>query len=371
MALNDIPQLIWSNDGKMSFEDTRVGRMKKEVWDASEAELDEMLAEFGVPSPPQLGAPGMYIQSTIRHQAVEERKKNDVVLIPLGCSEMHGAHTVSAMDTFFVTGICEGVRRYTAKQGRPVGVALPPLNYGCHPLHHIGMPGTIVVHEEIVIGQLEDVMLGLWNDGYRKQILINNHGQFWVIESALQRFCKKYQLPGIFRAIDWHRAVRELFATKRDGGDYDTSFTHADEAETSVGLLLFPDMIDMKYAVDTNPIDLLPGGHFDSSVDAFRRPSRWSEGEGHAANELFATPEGVVGHATKATVSKGKRPVLAIMKYLAILIDEYLEAYPPGTVPAPEKMTLRTTEEMAPYMKEPFTEGWKSIYALPKLIYNE
>lgn len=369
MALSDIPGLLWSKDGKMSFEDTKVGRMKLEIFDASEEEVDKMLLEFGVPSPPQMAAPGMYIQTTIRHKAVEERKKNDVVLIPVGCTEMHGAHTVQAMDTFFVTGICEGVRRYTQSKGYPVGIALPPLNYGCHPLHHMGMPGTIVVHEETVISQLEDVMLGLWNDGYRKQIIINNHGQFWVIESALQRFCKKYQLPGIFRCIDWHRAVRELFATKAYGGDFETSFTHADEAETSVGLLLFPEMIEMGEAVDTDPMDLLPGGHFDSSVDAFRRPSRWSEGEGHIAMEIYATPEGVVGYAKKATASKGKKPVLAIMKYLVMLIDEYLEAYPSGTVPAPEKMTLRTTEEMAPYMKEPFTEGWKSVYGINKFVY--
>ena len=371
MALNDVPKLLYSNDGKMIIEDTKVGRMKKEIFDATEEQLDEMLAEFGFPCDPQFGAPGMYIQTTIRKDLKEEQKKNDVVLIPVGCTEMHGDHTVSAMDTFFVTCICEGVRRYTAKKGYPTAIALPPLNYGCHPLHHMGMPGTIVVHEDIVIGQLEDVMLGLWNDGYRKQIIINNHGQFWVIESALQRFCKQYQLPGIFRAIDWHRAVREMFAIKRDGGLYDTPFTHADEAETSCGLYLFPKMCNMDYAVDTDPMSLMKedGGHFDNSVDSYRRPSRWSEGEGHSAMEIYATPEGVVGHPTRATVEKAKRPLLCIMKYIVMLIDEYLDSYPVGTTPKPEAMTLRTTEEMEPYMKEPFTEGWRSVYGINKFVY--
>ena len=65
--------------------------------------------------------------------------------------------------------------------------------------------------DEIVVELLVDVMLGLWNDGWRKQIIINNHGQLWVLEEALHEFCKRYQLPGIYRVIDWHRAIREFF----------------------------------------------------------------------------------------------------------------------------------------------------------------
>ena len=369
MAMTDIPKFIPTSHPNVTFEDSQVGRMKKEIWDASDAEVNAMLAEFGVPSKPAWGEPGMYIQTTVRDQVVQNRRKNDVVLIPVGCTELHGPHTCSAMDTLFATSICEGVRRYTLKQGRPVNIALPPLNYGCHPLHHIGMAGTVVLHEQTTIELLKDVMLGLWNDGFRKQIIINNHGQLWVLESAMQRFCKEYMLPGIFRVIDWHRAVREFFMPKEMGGEFDTPFTHADEAETSVGLLLFPDMVDMSLAVDTDPVNLLPGGHMDSSVDLWRRPSRWSEGEGHVASELYGTPVGVVGHATKATAQKAKRPILAIMKYLVMLIDEYLDAYPPGTVPEPEQMVLRTSEDMAPYLKEPMSEGWKSVYGLPKLNY--
>ena len=48
----------------------------------------------------------------------------------------------------------------------------------------------------------------------------------------------------------------------------------------------------------------LPDGHFDKSVDPFSRPSRWSEGEGHFAIEIAATPEGVVGKATQGPPRK-------------------------------------------------------------------
>ncbi|HEY65009.1 MAG TPA: creatininase family protein [Caldilineae bacterium] len=349
------------------FEDNAIGRMKKEIWEASDEEIDAILAEYGIPSPVEWGKPGSYIQTTVRWQVEENRKKNDIVLIPVGCTELHGRHLVSASDTLYVSQICEAVRRYTAKRGAPVNLALPPLMYGAHPYHHLGMPGTVVIRENVVRELMIDVMLGLWNDGFRKQIIVNNHGQLWVLESAVQQFQKRYQLPGIFRVIDWHRAVREFFRTKERGGKWETDFVHADEAETSIGLLLHPEMVDMRYAVDTEGKSYLPDGHFDKSVDPFGRPSRWSEGEGHFAIEIAATPEGVVGKATRGSAEKAKRPVAAILRYLTLLNDHILEAFPPGTVPPVEEVTLRTAEEMEPYLREPLSPGWKPVYALPRI----
>jgi len=303
----------------------------------------------------------------VRWQVEENRRKNDVVLIPVGCTELHGRHLASASDTLYVSQICEGVRRYTAKRGAAVNLALPPLMYGAHPYHHLGMPGIVVVRENVVRELMMDVMLGLWNDGFRKQIIINNHGHLWVLESAVQQFMKRYQLPGIFRVIDWHRAVREFFRTTERGGKWDTDFVHADESETSLGLYLFPEMVNMEYAVDTEGVSFLPDGHLDKSVDPFRRPCRWSEGEGHAAIEIAGTPEGVVGKPTLSDPYKAKRPLAAILRYLTLLVDEILEAFPPGTVPPTEMVTLRTAEEMEPYLQEPMSEGWKTVYGLPAI----
>lgn len=349
------------------FEDNAVGRMKKEIWEASDEEIDAILAEYGMPAPVEWGKPGSYIQTTVRHQLIEERRKNDIVIIPIGCTENHGLHTVSATDTLFVSQIAEGVRRYTKKRGYPVALSLPPLNFGAHPYHHYGMPGTVPVREDIARELLIDVMLGLWNDGFRKQIMINNHGHLWMLEAAIQQFQKRYQLPGIFRVLDWHRAVREFFYTKERGGVWGSNFVHAEEAETSLGLYLFPDMVDMEYAVNTKGKAYLPEGHFDTSVDPYGRPSRWSEGEGHFAIELVATPEGVVGNAADAEAWKAKRPLAAILRYLTLLIDDILAAFPPGEVPPVEEVTLRTAEEMEPYLREPQSPGWKPVYALPQI----
>jgi len=349
------------------FEDTSVGRLKKEIWDASEEEIAKMLADYEIPSPSELGKAGCYIQNTPRARCIEKRRKNDILFLPIGCTENHGLHANSGLDTFMVTQILEGVRRYTAKQGKECNLAFTPLNYGGHPYHHMGMPGTVIIPKEVVEEMLIYTMLGFWNDGYRKIILLNNHGHLWMLVSAIQEFMKRFQLPGIFQVLDWHRAVREFFIPAGRPDSLETDFVHADESETAVGLLMFNEMIDMKEVQDAEGQSFLPDGHFDKSVDPYRRPHRWSEGEGHFAIERFATPEGVVGAPSKATARKAKRPIAAILRYLTLLNDEILEAFPAGKVPPVDKVTLRTPAEMEPYLKEPFSEGWKSVYELPHI----
>jgi len=140
------------------FQDNSVGRLKKEIWDASERRIDEILRDYEIPSPPELGKPGSYIQTTVRQKLIENRRKNDIVLIPVGSTENHGLHTVSGLDSLVVSQICEGVRRYTAKKGAPVTLALSPLFYGAHPYHHLGMPGTVILSETTVRETMIEVM---------------------------------------------------------------------------------------------------------------------------------------------------------------------------------------------------------------------
>ena len=251
--------LLTTNLPDLFFEDTPVGHMFKELWEADDAAIDAVLDDYGIPSPCEWAKPGSYIQTTIRAQVEKERRENDVVLIPVGCTENHGRQTVSAMDTLFVSHLCEAVRRQSKKHnGHAPAIALPPLMYGGHPYHHIGMPGTVMLRESVVEETLVDVMLGLWNDGFRKMIIVNNHGHLWMLETALHKYLKRYQLPGTVRVIDWHVAVKDFFRTTDQGGGWDTPFIHADEAETSLGLLLFPEMVDMEQAVETETKQYMP-----------------------------------------------------------------------------------------------------------------
>jgi hypothetical protein len=159
---------LTTNYPNIFFEDNKVGRLKKRIWDASEEEIDKILADYGIPAESELGKAGCYIQNTPRNKVLEKRAKNDIVLVPIGCTENHGIHSNSGLDTFMCTSICEAVRRKTAKNGQEVALAFPPLNYGGHPYHHLGMAGTVMVSEKAIVETLIHVMCGLWDDGFRK-----------------------------------------------------------------------------------------------------------------------------------------------------------------------------------------------------------
>ena len=52
MAKNIVPAgYLPTNQPDLFFEDNAVGRLKKEVWESSDAEIDAILAEYGVPAP--------------------------------------------------------------------------------------------------------------------------------------------------------------------------------------------------------------------------------------------------------------------------------------------------------------------------------
>jgi len=352
------------------FDDTSVGRMKERLWNMSDQEVDKILKEeYEIPSPGELDKPGSYIQNTPRVDLVKNRRKNDVVIIPVGSTECHGDHLPGGHDTLQVGRIAEAVRRKTAKMGTPVNMAFP-LNYGCHPPWHQGMYGTVMVNDEAFEQSIMHIMYGLWNDGFRKQIWFNNHAHQNEIEKAIKRFMNTYQLPGFYVAPELQRTVREFFEIKECGGKFDTRFVHADEAETSMGLLLFPEMVKMEHAVDTGPMPdykYFPNGHFDLSSEDLLRPNTYRTRAGDLPLEVVATPEGVVGKATLGDAEKAKWPILAVCEYLVLLQKEILETWPVGTVPEPEKTTFRTNKEMEPYLKEPGSKGWKSIYCLPRI----
>lgn len=74
-----------------------------------------------------------------------------------------------------------------------------------------------------------------------------------------------------------------------------------------------------------------------------------------------------MGTPSQSDPRKAKRPIAAILRYLTLLHDEILETYPAGSVPPVEKVTLRTAEEMEPFLREPLSEGWKSVDELPRM----
>jgi len=312
--------------------------------------------------PPEGGhmdrATQIYLQNMTGKQVQERLKKNDVIIIPIGSTEAHGPHAPSGEDTFLVTRMAELVAQ---KTGCTVA---QPVWYGSHPYHHLGMPGTIVVPEETFVAYLRAIIAGLWNSGFRKQILLNGHGQDYAIPVAMHQFGKKYQVPVLLINVNWWFVIKEHIRDKAHGGPFETPFVHADECETSYSMALFPEMINMEHAIDTQGESFMPPGHIDGSGSAYDRPIPFWQHVGASAIEVITTPEGVVGSATLADPEKARGGLNAILNYLETLVTDILTTFPPGELPPIEKITQRSPEEIEALLKGPLTEGGKHLYTV-------
>ncbi|UCF60772.1 MAG: creatininase family protein [Anaerolineaceae bacterium] len=312
--------------------------------------------------PPEGGhmdrATQIYLQTMTGKQVEQRLKKNDLIILPIGSTEAHGPHACSGEDTFLVTRMAEAIAQ---KTGCTVA---QPMWYGSHPFHHLGMPGTIVIPEETFINYLRAIIAGLWNSGFRKQILLNGHGQDYAIPVAMHQFGKKYQVPAILINVNWWFVIPEHIRDREHGGPFETPFIHADECETSYSMALFPEMINMDEAVDTEGESLFPPGHIDKSGSAYGLPIPFWQHVGASAIEVISTPEGVVGKSTLADPDKAKPGLNAMLDYLEKLITDIMKMYPPGVLPPTKKLSQRSEEEIQALLKGPLEEGGKHLYTV-------
>jgi creatinine amidohydrolase/Fe(II)-dependent formamide hydrolase-like protein len=180
----------------------------------------------------------------------------------------------------------------------------------------------------------------------------------------MHQFGKKYQVPALLINVNWWFVIKEHIRDKEHGGPFETQFVHADECETSYSMALFPEMVKMEDAIDTQGESLMPPGHIDGSGSAYDRTIPFWQHVGASAIEVIATPEGVVGSATLADPDKALGGLNAILDYLEKLVVDILSTYPPGKLPPIEKITQRSPEEIEALLKGPSKKGGKHLYTV-------
>ncbi len=299
----------------------------------------------------------IYFQTMTKLEIEQRLKEDDVLIVPVGSTENHGASGPTGEDTFIVTRMAEMVAQKT-------GCTLAePIWYGSHPFHHIGQPLTIPLPDNVFIDYLRAIITGFWNSGFRKQIYISIHGQEYALPVALQEWNKKYQVPAMLFFVDVPRVMGQTLMDKAHGGPYDRPFQHACEAEQSISLSLFPEMCDMEHAENTDVKGFLPPGHVDRGGDIYGYPIPGHCQVGNVGIECITFPEGVLGHAKDAEAQKATASINKFCDYLVKLHDDILAAFPVGCLPPAELMSQRDPEEIEKLLKGPL-HGGKHIYTL-------
>lgn len=104
-------------------------------------------------------------------QIGEALQSLEMVLIPVGAHEQHGAALPVSTDTLTATVLSSLAGTLLAPR---VAVA-PAIPWGVS-WHHLGRPGTISLHENTLIAIVRDHIDSLYRQGVRRFVLVNTHG---------------------------------------------------------------------------------------------------------------------------------------------------------------------------------------------------
>jgi creatinine amidohydrolase len=220
----------------------------------------------------------------------------DTIVVAAGSTEQHGPHLPEMTDTLIGTHLVRAVveRLPNALQG-------PTISIGCSE-HHMAFPGTVTLRTETFIAVVHDVARSLARHGFRTIVFIPSHGgNFAPLAQAMEGL---HDLDGA-RAI----ALSDLVGfvgvlsevSARFGISPEVSGAHAGENETSLDLLLRPDLVRMDHA-EAGYV-----GPFDAKV------SQIIFTEGMPA----LTKNGILGDARPATAEHGRIYLDTMADFLA------------------------------------------------------
>src|SRR4051794_1544285 len=107
--------------------------------------------------------------SEMNWMMVEEYlRRDDRAVLPLGCTEQH-AYLSLATDSILA-------ERVAVEAAEPLGVPVfPVLAYGITP-NFRAYPGTVSLRVETHITVVRDVLDGLYEQGFRRVLIVNGHG---------------------------------------------------------------------------------------------------------------------------------------------------------------------------------------------------
>ncbi|MBB3772858.1 creatinine amidohydrolase [Angulomicrobium tetraedrale] len=214
------------------------------------------------------------------------------VLLPLGSTEQHGPHLPLNVDVVLPTGVCERVAREIG------GIVAPTLNYGCKSMPRSGggevFPGTLSLDAHTFALVLRDVIRNLGRQGVRRLVIVNGHYEnCWPSVEGLDLALRELRRDGItdmqvMRLEYWDFATRATLDQLFPDGFPGIDLEHASLLETSLMLVLRPDLVEMDKVPNDGPATF-------PTYDKFPVP-----------DDFGLPPSGVLAVAVGSTAQKGE-----------------------------------------------------------------
>ncbi len=249
------------------------------------------------------------------------QERSDLILIPIGSLEQHGAHLPLGTDT--ITAL-EVARRAAEKAEVPY---TPPFWAGYSPQHlrdtEAGV-GTVTLRASTLNAVLYDIARSLIHHGWNKLVFVNGHGSNTkVLDPLLRRI--KYE-TGAFVALYKPYAERYigLLSDLLENPPEETPGWHASELEPSQVLAHNPALVHMDRAAQDRA--QVPAWLPESFIKKDGAPD--VEFDGY---QYFVFPmdhgefsrTGVIGNPMTASAEKGEEALERFADHLVKAIDEF------------------------------------------------
>jgi creatinine amidohydrolase len=261
-----------------------------------------------------------YLHDMSYLEVADYLKGCDVIMVPMGSLERHGAHIPLGCDTLTTWGVV--VR--AAEMSKVVYTPIIPYGYSPHHMHLIGEgTGTITLSRETYRRVVYDIGKSLIYHGFNKVVFVTHHGSnSKVVDEILRRI--RYE-SGAFTC--WYKTPteREYNALKGiiEGPPEETPGWHSGEIETATCLAYDETLVDMSLAKqDRTHAPKWMGSAFskrDGSgmVEFMDTEQAWVPMEHHEYSDTST-----IGNPFRGSKEKGMRYFEFSAKHLAAFLEE-------------------------------------------------
>jgi len=235
-------------------------------------------------------------------EIAELREMNGgLLMLPMSATEQHGPHLPVGMDTLLVEEACAAA---SAKTGVPV---MSALRYTVSQGHTTKWPGTFSLRHGTFIAAIRELAAWAVATGWKRLLLVNSHfgndaPARVVVDQLRLEYIGRLQV-GLIHVFQCGDGVWETYTSDADD-------LHANRAETSLMLHLYPELVRMDRLQTSDDEDRTGGTVFSYPV---------------AQTSL----NGVTGKPSDATVEEGEELFGKMVEGLCAVLEKAKTEEPP------------------------------------------